>query len=534
MMLFTNMMKFLLVAVVFALTAVNGEEEGSFVYKDTKICAKHRSKLCMSFGKDSEVIALDRRHKLRWDVETVERVNMQLNRVYTYAKDKATRKTVKSCMVRREIEGFPGVFGVGLAPCDTDDRELVLALDTPPVDNLKLDEFMLKEISYLDDDSEVSSSMCLTATFNDNGVLKEVSKKDELHRRSMLILGDCDSTYAQDFRAKGFDHSSSSRFTPNVPAAQVEARIGKFCLSDQPDLCLGISLANGTTLQGDVFVQVKNYTKNEAKNLHDLKMRWYHDLENQRIATAAQLDYCLEAIYGALIGKNRAGKDQYDDIVHLGSCDASRSVRDDISEQLRQQPKSEIFYTKQVSTPTESYLELRTDVPAGLNVSGDATKCVSIVKCVKHVGDHCTKYNSVPVYEAELLQQGAYARLKDCNSEEMPSQRFYYVADEEVTMPPTHFPTPKPQTQTPTPSPTSTPTGSPTAVATEPVNPPDTGSTDDNGSVDKASGAVALKAALAFIGILCLAVLIVAIAYYYKNKNEFANPEEDENFIARV
>lgn len=474
---------------------------------------------------------------------------MQLNRIYTYARDEATRKKVKSCLVRREIEDS-GMFGISLAPCDTDDRELVLAVELPKLDHKKLahDEFVLKEVSFLDDGNAISSPYCVAASYKSDGEWSLVSKKTQLRRKNPLVLTDCASTenlYAQEFKAKYFSKAASSRLVVEEDV-EVKAEIGRFCLQESSDLCLGVSLKEGITLTKNVFVQVKNYTKNEAKNLHDLKMRWYHDLQNGRIATAAEMNYCMEAIYDAPIGENRAGRPQFDDIVHLGNCDALARSEDDVEEAFRGLPKSEKFYTKAVTTPAGSFLELRTDVPIGASTETE-TKCVSIVRCIKHDNDHCTPYNSNPVFDVEELSQGAHARLKECNSAEMVSQRFFYVADIDITVPPTNYPTPQvtssPTTSAPTTfpttaAPTDTPkeiTEAPTVfvepvVTTEPQEP----GTEDEPSV-KSSQNVGLLASLGFLGFLCLIIIIVAAGYYYKHRTEFKGlPEEDENFIARV
>lgn len=538
---FTKLVSLVILA---SIAFINAED--SFLYHNTRICARHKSYLCLSYDKKSSQLVLSGRQRLRFEIETVERVNLQLNRVYTYATDKATRKKVKSCLVRKFLDD--GNFAVDLSPCDTDDNELVLAVAIPAVgfNALTADEFVLKEISYIEDGNTISSPYCLSQAYNQNGALEIVSEKTQLKNKAPLFLTDCgenENAYGQEFKARDYSKRSSSRLVA-TQAPQVKAEIGMFCLSGQQDLCLGLSLTNGTTLEKDKLVQVKNYTKNEAKGKHDLKLRWYHDLKNNRIATASNLDFCLEAIYGKSIGRNRAGSEQFDDVVHLGSCDISLVTKD--SEATQTLPKSEIFYTYPVKTTASSYLELRTEVPSG--VDGESTvKCVSVVKCIKHDNDHCTPYNSVPVYTSELLAQGAHARLKDCNSEELVSQRFFYRADTEVTFPPTKTPTnpptPPPTTSNPTKRETSHPTKHPTQIVNVepivPTTPPPKDETDQQTTEDNQTSpkkqSTGLLLALALVGLFCLLIILVALAYYYKNRGEFTGlPEEDENFIARV
>lgn len=511
-------------------------EDAEFLYKSTKICARHKSYLCLSYDKKNSMIVLGSKGKLNFEIETVERINMQLNRVYTYAVDKATRKKVKSCLVRKALED--GSYGVDLAPCDTDDKELVLAVEIPHMDISKLttDEFVLREVSYLDDGNSISSPYCLSASHKEGGELTSVLAKRQLKRHSPVILTNCgaeEEAYGQEFRAKGFRKSLSQRLVAKEEA-EVKAEIGMFCLTEKPDLCLGVSLTGGEELDANKLLQVKNFTKNEAKGIHDLKMRWYHDLQNKRIASASDMNLCLEAIYSAPIGENRAGRPQFDDVVHLGNCDTNMVEKNTALTGLT---KSEKFYTQDIVTPSGSYMELRTDIP-----DGSGTKCVSIVKCVRHDHGHCTPYNSVPVFDSSLLSQGAHARLKDCNSEEMVSQRFYYVSDTEITVPPTRYPTVKPTpepttlppvTEPPVPVPTPKPT-----IFVEPVAPTvgtetDEGTTEDRSGVS--TGSPGLLAGLAFVGVLCLLIILVALAYYFKHRSEFTGlPEEDENFIARV
>lgn len=519
----------------------NAKEDVSFLYDRTKICTKHKSFLCLSYSKKHSMVVLGSRGKLDFEIETVERVNLKLNRVYTYAVDKATRTKVKSCLVRKELED--GTTGIDLAPCDTDERELVLAVEVPDLDfsQLTTDEFVLKEVSYLDDGNTVSSPYCISASTKAESGLAKVTTKKQLKSHTPIILTECGSdeeVYAQEFKAKNFRRSTSERF---VIEKQVEiaAEIGMLCLTEKPDLCLGVSLTNGTDLEAEKLVQVKNLTKNEDKGIENLKMRWYRDLESNRIASASNMDYCLEAVYNAPIGENRAGRTQYDDVVHLGGCDPLGTFKTADDGRMAGLLKSELFYTAGVTTPTGSYMEIRTDVPiTGTDSAEVETKCVSIVKCVKHDFDHCTPYNSFPVYsEVEFLQQGAYARLKDCNSEEMISQRFFYIGDSEVTVPPTKYPTPRPTEKEVTQAPvvTETPTPEPTFFV-EPITPTagDAGSTTTERSISTSS-APSLLIALAMVGVLCLLIILIALAYYVKHRGVFTGlPEEDENFIARV
>eukprot|EP00924_Labyrinthula_sp_SR-Ha-C_P017005 snap_masked-scaffold_75-processed-gene-0.13-mRNA-1 protein AED:0.07 eAED:1.00 QI:0/-1/0/1/-1/1/1/0/549 len=490
-------MKSALVA-LFASFGISSSTESSakFVYTDTKICSAFHHSLCLSYATKKKHLMLSRSHHMEFQVEPVEDY-LAAVRIFAEKGDQ------KLCLIPK-IEKDLNYMTIDLAECGASETELVLSVEEKHEDKfvLKLSEGVAK--------SEESKNYCLSATYRN----KIASKKSSIHSGGYVALAECEeSSSAQTLEA--LSYSSKQVTAALVSENSDEARFGRYCLEARPDLCLGVSLTNGTILEADKLIQVKNVTKNSRNGFYDLKMQWYRDVENGRLANAADLDYCLKADYNATLGLNRLGQMFSDDTLLLAQC----STHED-----------EKFVFNQPSAERE-FVEIKSEQD---NV------CATVVRCIKYEeNSFCSQYNSFDVKSEEDLEQGAYVRLKTCDSEANIAQRWLFTPDYLATNPPTPATTEAPtgtvyETDFPTAAPvepTDAPTGAPTEVSPlteQPTKFPTLKPTEESGSTGEETTvgikgeetSVGLTVGLILVGVMCMAVIVFGALFYKRRQEE--------------
>lgn len=492
-------MKFTATTLLALLAATQGAEEVShtakFVYTDTKICSEFSHGLCMSFATKKEHMMLSRSRHMSFEVEPLEN-SLDAVRIYT------NKDGEKYCLIPK-IEQHLNYMTLDLEVCGQSEEELVLSIEEKHADKFVLKVKQTTELSEVTKAEE----FCLSGTYKN----KIVHKKSSLKSGNYVALATCtESDTAQSLEAIDYN---TKQITSSL-REEAEPRFGRYCLQEKPDLCLGVSLTNGTVLEDNKLIQVKNLTKNTDKGLYDMKLQWYRDLENDRIANAAVLDYCLKADYNLTLGLNRLGQEFTDDALSLSGCSSEEDER---------------FVFNAVEGT--NYMEIK---------ASEDDACATVVRCVKYgENDFCSQYNSFNVKEEGELEQGAYVRLKSCDSTNNIAQRWVFEPDFLATNPPTNTITAAPTsaetvypTNFPTMSPvevTNSPTSSPTEIVTAAPTLANEPKEDETPTVEvnSADTSIGLTIGLVLVGVLCLAIILIGFLYVRRKSEEEDEAEED-------